>query len=276
MADLADKISNVVREMMEEILAIIVIEPPTSFECGCCFEQMPVAEGISCNDGHIFCFGCIKNSIQSFLFGGIGSSPNCLAVKCNLPYEIQRIKCALDQKMIGQLETEEQKRMIVQVYGAEGGTDVLHHCPFCGFTCLIDKANQVFKCFECKKDSCQYCRVEWGLHVDFGYVCDEVETHGVAQLRIKAEEEMTKAMTRFCPGCGKTMIKDGGCHNIHCPCGTSFCNICSRVGCPGCSSMNDAQVMARDHGIAQQARIKGEADMAQLGYKGDKRIGGDA
>jgi len=284
-----------------------VIKPAkTMFECGCCFTEFPMKDKVKCSAGHLFCKSCLKSYVESIVFGGMGGSlkPVCMSPDCGAPFEMRRIRRHLDQKLIDRLEEEEQQLMLAQLFGGGGGggsnsDESLHQCPFCSFSCLISNSNQVFQCFQCMKESCQFCKVEWNQHLQYGLICEDVETQDESQLRRKTEEAMTEALVRKCPKCTKMLIKDAGCNKLTCPCGTLLCNICKQVIngegynhfcqhqngfdhgqkgictlCKKCSLINE--VGDEDQVKVEAERVKGEEERVMKGFNNKKKIGGDA
>ena len=245
------------------------------FECGCCFTDYPIDESVACGQGHLFCQDCLKNYIQAIVFGGGKSTLACLGPNCDATVSTIDLGF-IEPKLLERLLERQQRDMLAMAFG-DSKEDNVHQCPSCNFTCLVEANVQVFKCFQCAKESCQYCGVDWEKHKDYGNVCSDVEGEDESKVRLKTEEAMTTALVRKCPKCSALILKQDGCNFMTCQCGAHFCYAC-RQSLDNSQHLNHAcvGVIPDDAQQIEQERLKGERERERLGATGRKRIGGDA
>lgn len=272
--------------------AVEAPEKKSLFECGCCFvEDIPISEGVSCGNGHLFCRDCLKNYVNSILFGVGKAELFCLGPDCEALFSVVKLDF-IDQKSMQSLEERQRKEMLATAFG-EIKDERLHNCPSCNFTCLVPASAQHFVCFQCKKEFCLYCGVDWKKHMDYGYICDDVEGDNESKIRLKTEEAMTDAFVRKCHKCSTPLLKESGCNKMTCRCGAFLCYICrkpisgydhfcqhtsapgqGKCTVPGCGkcSLIDEPV---DTPNIEAERVKGEAARRLVSAKDRKKIGGD-
>ena len=142
---------------------------------------------------------------------------------------------------------------------------------------MVPVSTQIFQCFGCLKESCQFCGVDWKKHADYGYVCDDVEGDDEAKVRLKTEEAMTGIFTRKCHQCSALLLKEGGCNWVTCKCGASMCYSCGKPDCPhgSCRIVGSDDVGPLDVKKVEEQRLRGEKERDLLGVKNRKKIGGD-
>ena len=238
-------------------------------------DEIPISDSVPCGGGHLFCRDCLRNYVKSILFGVGKSTLACLGEGCEASFSTSDLGF-IDQKSMRSLEERQQKEMLALAFG-HVKDERLHHCPSCNFPCLVPASTQQFVCYQCKKESCQYCGVDWKKHMDYGYVCDDVEGDDESKIRKKTEEAMTAALVRTCPQCSVDVLKESGCNHMTCRCGFQFCYVCRRnwsghqsgVACVQSAEATDAQKI-------ESERARGEREREQLGVKDRKKIGGDA
>ena len=261
------------------------------FECGCCFGEYHLKTSVACGNGHLFCRDCIKRFVESISFDAGKSSLTCLNTKenCEATFSIKKLNF-IEPKIIENLEERQQKDELVSAF-SESQNDKLHKCPFCGFSCIVEPAMQIFFCIKCERSSCQYCNVTWEKHFEYGYVCDEVEGDDESKIRRKTEEAMTSALVRKCPKCDTLTVKADGCNKMTCRCLTIFCYLCHQVvkdgykhfcdhehrasqKCPSCKKCS-LWYQPNDVARIEDERLRGETDRENIGAKNKKKIGGE-
>ncbi|XP_051162176.1 uncharacterized protein LOC127282129 [Leptopilina boulardi] len=186
-------------------------------ECQCCFNDECLPRKCStCEDGHIFCHGCILRGTESKISDGQNHIP-CF-VECKREFSLSVLQEVLPPTTFSILL---QKRQEAEVMAA--GLEGLVSCPFCHFASIPPVESKVFKCLnpDCMKETCRLCNAL--NHVPLR--CDEVLKEDEA--RLKLEEKMTEALVRTCYKCQKPFFKEEGCNKMTCVCGASMCYLCS-------------------------------------------------
>ena len=64
-----------------QIVKVVKGKEP-SIECGCCFHDIPFDgdELCQCNEGHLFCLGCVRNHVHEQVFGSVNYVVKCMSL----------------------------------------------------------------------------------------------------------------------------------------------------------------------------------------------------
>ena len=195
--------------------------------CGICMDDtIPIYKIIHCNNekmSHFSCLDCIQSYAES-LIGTQGWELTCCdTAGCDATFSRSQKEKALDAKTMETLDRLQQQAEIKQA-GMEG----LSHCPFCHFAAICPpiEVDWEFRCGNpsCEKVTCRRCDKE--THAP--KTCKEAkEEHGLDE-RHEIEEARTAALIKKCPGCGRAVIKDGGCNKVRCQCDRTICDVCGK------------------------------------------------
>ncbi|MCO5567971.1 hypothetical protein L7F22_021667 [Adiantum nelumboides] len=197
----------------------------TTLECGCCCADVLFEEMVQCTDGHLFCFSCLRRSVEESTFGSLPASGffPCLDMTgCDKSVPVSEIKRAVQPELFSKFEERQASDCI-----ARARLQGLVYCPFCNSPCELDEGIHVLKCPEqsCLKESCVKCREP--SHVPLR--CEEVEKPSDTRHRNQIEEAMTKSILRQCTSCKAELIKEDGCNKITCRCGQTMCYLCRKA-----------------------------------------------
>lgn len=195
-------------------------------ECQCCYVDVPLNRTIHCenNDGHFFCYDCMKNGAKSQI-GLMRFEMRCFDTSgCQSGYSRSLLRKALGEVLMDKLDTIQQRQEI-EAAGIEG----LHECPFCDFRAICPpvEEDREFRCFnpECEKVSCRLCNKP--SHVPM--TCGEARQDEHLSTRHQIEEAMSEALMRSCPKCKVKIIKENGCNKMQCTkCRTLMCYVCKK------------------------------------------------
>ena len=195
-------------------------------ECGCCFDdEVPINKITFCSgdNPHAFCFSCAESNAKTQL-GLSRYKLECMhSSGCEAVFSRTERNRFLDSKTIESLERVQQQTEL-----REANLPGLEKCPFCDFAaiCVEVEVDREFRCEkpECKRITCRLCKLD--THVPL--TCEEYKKeNGVSERRI-VEEARTAALIRTCPKCKSSVLKDGGCNKVVCPCGGVFCDVCRK------------------------------------------------
>lgn len=218
-------------------------------ECGCCYDEYPTSEMVTCADGHLFCTACLVSFVENQIFacGNLGIDPetkrNLLQLRCFQPKEnCQSVfpRAALESSlMTATLRQHDEIQSSLNLAVAE--LKDLCSCPKCGYQAIVsgssnssedkdkDRSTRLVV-FDCPVEDCRYksC-VKCGEKAHYKMTCQEAaEDHKPKEGRLQVEEAITKAKIRRCPKCNKPIIKSDGCNKVRCSCGNSICYICRK------------------------------------------------
>ncbi|KAI5069444.1 hypothetical protein GOP47_0015745 [Adiantum capillus-veneris] len=212
----------------------------TTLECGCCCADVPFEEMVQCADGHLFCFSCLRRSVEESTFGSLpafGFLPCLDMTGCDKSVPVSEIKRAVQADLFLKFEQRQASDCI-----AKARLQGLVYCPFCNFPCELDEGISVLKCPDksCLKESCVRCREPSHLPLR----CEEVEKPSDTNHRNQIEEAMTKSILRQCTACKAELIKADGCNKVTCRCGQAICYVCRKA----ISNYNHFCPHARDPG----------------------------
>ncbi|GAA5980301.1 hypothetical protein JCM5350_000936 [Sporobolomyces pararoseus] len=194
-------------------------------ECQCCFDNVALANTVTCAKDHIFCKECaIRNASH-----GIGDQQYTLPcmTECDALFPPTKYKEWLPEKMRATLERlQAEKELEMAFEGVEG----FEKCPFCPFAMYIENENErLFTCLnkeECGKVSCRKCKKAG--HVPL--TCEEADRESRMGGIHAVEDAMAEAMIRSCPKCQLRYYKGEACNKITCSkCGTISCYICQAI-----------------------------------------------
>lgn len=193
-----------------------------TLECGCCCADVRFEEMVQCADGHLFCFTCLRRSVEESTFGSlpVSGALACLDMTgCDKSIPWSEIKRAVQAELLLKFEQRQANDCV-----ARAKLQGLVYCPFCNYACELDAGIQALKCPEksCMKESCVKCREP----SHFPLRCEEVEKPSDTNHRNQIEEIMTKSVLRQCTACKAELIKEDGCNKVTCRCGQSICYVC--------------------------------------------------
>lgn len=103
-----------------------------------------------CNEGHLFCFVCIRRGTEVTLADG-AAHVKCFA-ECQSEFSLVTLQKVLPPTKFSALLT---KRQAAEVTAAK--VEGLVSCPFCHFASIPPPEDKVFKCLntDCMKETCR-------------------------------------------------------------------------------------------------------------------------
>ena len=196
-------------------------------ECGCCFFEFQIENMVQCEEGHRFCFGCLRRQVEGIIYGSF-KAPACLpcmhtAYHCQKSIGLSDIRRALPGDVVERYEECQAREAVI-----EAKLENLFYCPFCSIPCEVDKCVQVFDCPnpKCLMVSCIQCKEPSHLPLP----CEENAKTSETAARRKVEERMTKAVVRECKTCNSEILKIDGCNRVTCTrCRTTMCYVCRQA-----------------------------------------------
>ncbi|GAA5953620.1 hypothetical protein JCM3765_006919 [Sporobolomyces pararoseus] len=194
-------------------------------ECQCCFDNVALANTVTCAKDHIFCKECAFRN-ASHRIGDQQYTLPCMT-ECDALFPPAKYKDWLPEKLRATLERlQAEKELEMAFEGVEGFVK----CPFCPFAMYIENENErLFTCLnkeECGKVSCRKCKKEG--HVPL--TCEEADRESRMGGVHAVEDAMAEAMIRSCPKCQLRYYKGEACNKITCSkCGTISCYICQSI-----------------------------------------------
>ncbi|KAI0210961.1 hypothetical protein LSAT2_004235 [Lamellibrachia satsuma] len=254
-----------------------------TIECGCCYDDCCFENMVQCSDGHLFCMKCVENYTRESVFGQGKANLVCMTDSCEAIFPKSQLEIALPPDLLSQFEARMQEEAINLAAMAD-----LVRCPHCDFAAILDPGDKVFKCLECHKETCRYCKENWAEHI--GIPCEELEKKDETKIRLAFEEKMTEAKIRVCHQCKARFTKLDGCNKMTCRCGARMCYICRKpnidynhfcqhVRDPGhsCKKCKVCSLWTNPDEDEERAivELKKEAQLArqEQGYTDDKVIG---
>lgn len=193
-------------------------------ECCCCYNPVPFENLTQCNAGHLFCLTCVKEYIQTTVFGEERNDIHCLDMEsqCQESFPLSSIEAALPKETFNRFQ-ELMQRIEIKKAGLEG----LRNCIHCSYCYILDPSDTVFYCRGCNKNWCLKCE-----NADHSpNPCPKKETQSEEAQRKRLEEELTAARLRKCSKCDTTYYKTEGCNKILCSkCGNKMCYTCRQEG----------------------------------------------
>ncbi|KAI9204892.1 uncharacterized protein BJ171DRAFT_91176 [Polychytrium aggregatum] len=199
--------------------------PEVKYECGCCCDEYAFDMMTQCEEGHLFCMECANRAAKEAI--GIRKG----RVKCmdmsSCPYsftdgELRRFLSEADFEGLSKIRQEEAIRQA----GLEGFTE----CPFCSFGVQLTTLPEEDKLLYCQREECKAvsCRLCKQLN-HLPLTCEEYKKDKKLDVQHTVEEQMSEALFRACPKCGKKIIKEDGCNKITCVCGQYMCYVCRKA-----------------------------------------------
>eukprot|EP00842_Homolaphlyctis_polyrhiza_P006997 jgi/Hompol1/887/HPOL_002591-RA len=186
-------------------------------ECLCCFGDYPWSEMTQCEDGHLFCFNCARQTIQT----GMGLQKTDIKCPdmsgCGFGFSVAELRRFLDPKVFdGYMRLCQQAEI-----------DGFEYCPFCDYGISFDQNADEEPLFRCQNDpcntvSCRKCKKK-------AHGTDSCEDAQKNNAKHTLEEAMTMALLRECPKCGNKFMKEEGCNKMTCPCGQISCYVCKKA-----------------------------------------------
>ncbi|CAO4367289.1 unnamed protein product [Caenorhabditis nigoni] len=208
-------------------------------ECDICVDLTDLV-GLSC--GHLACSKCWKAYITEKIVDGRQSEIECLASKCDLLIEDEKIRTILSDSLV--LDAYDYHK----VNGFVMTNPFIKWCP--GKNCgravkVFSTDSQLIEC-ECGARFCFCCYENWHEPV----TC-ELQKQWV--IRCKSDSETANwimAHTKECPKCHTTIEKNGGCNHMSCQtrsCMHEFCWLCMKPwrGHTACNSYVDKNEQQR-------------------------------
>ena len=189
-------------------------------------EETPTYKIIHCNNNenpHFSCIDCFRDYVKERI-GVQEWKLKCYDCSdCEATYARSQRAIALDAKTMETLDRLQQQAEI-KLADMKG----LASCPFCDFAAICPpiKVDWEFRCEnpECEKVSCRKCNRE--THAPKS--CKEAKEEQGIEERHEIEEARTAALLKKCPGCGRSIIKEGGCNKVRCQCGRYICDVCGK------------------------------------------------
>lgn len=190
------------------------------FECGCCYGESLFEDLVQCEEGHLFCGGCLQRYVQERLYGLGRVDLVCMSGEgCKAKFSDEFLQRALPEAVFSKYQQKSAEVAISAVIG-----DALFSCPSCGSQAMLPPTQQVFTCpnVSCRIETCRHCQEP--SHIPLK--CNEVEKKVETSSRKTVEEAMSKAKIRTCPKCKASFVKESGCNKMSCACGALVCYIC--------------------------------------------------
>ncbi|KAI8922162.1 hypothetical protein DFJ77DRAFT_516476 [Powellomyces hirtus] len=204
----------------------ILEEARYTMECGCCCDELPLAEMTQCEDGHLFCRQCARRAAENVI-GLRRTQIKCLSSDgCAYNFSRREIESFLSKTVF-----EGYLRLCQEVEIAQAGLAGLQPCPFCPFAADMStgpEEDPLFFCqnTECKAVTCRKCQRRNHSPLTCAQVVENeakgTHQHGVA-------EAMTEALLRACPRCARKFYKEEGCNKMICHCGAVICYVCRQI-----------------------------------------------
>lgn len=215
--------------------------------CLCLDEETPTYKIIHCDNDttpHFTCFSCFREyakdriGVQEWELKCADSSG------CDATFTRSQRAKALDAKTMETLDRLQQQAEI-----KKAGMKGLSHCPFCHFAAICPSIEEdwEFRCGnpECEKVSCRRCDRE--SHVPKS--CKEAKEEQGLDERHLVEEARTAALIKKCPGCGRGIIKEGGCNRVLCLCGRYICDVCGKDTTGGYNHFGEVTGILKKKGV---------------------------
>jgi hypothetical protein len=202
--------------------------PPVTdpdMECSCCYNDVPMSQMTTCQDGHLFCFDCAKRHVAEIIGLRKTIIPCMSSEGCEYDFPPSEVRRFLDEKTLMGWEKLNQEIAL-----KNAGIDGFEECPFCSFGIIIPTTKEQDKLFHCKNDecgrvSCRLCQKENHLPS----TCEEAADDNVLGAQHQVEEAMTNALLRSCAKCQKKFYKTEGCNKMACPeCHAITCYVCQQ------------------------------------------------
>jgi TRIAD3 protein (E3 ubiquitin-protein ligase RNF216) len=195
-------------------------ESGCTFECQCCFSEVPFEALANCPIGHIFCVECLKKSVGT-LIGEGRSFVKCLSIEeYNCDVSLLELERVLPPETLETLTQTETLNAVMKTPITN-----LVTCHRCGIPTIFEKCkgNHIFRCPNCSAETCLKCR----MIAHPGITCKDFKLKDPTVL---IQEKMNEALVRTCPTCQAQIMKELGCNRMECPrCHTWFCYYCRQV-----------------------------------------------
>ncbi|KAF3936245.1 hypothetical protein ABW19_dt0205517 [Dactylella cylindrospora] len=174
--------------------------------CFICFEVLFLYEFVDLPCKHRHCHDCLRQNLQTVI-----KDPKLYPPKCCEPLDLAATTFVLP---------EEDLNNLLDVKRRHESTKIAT-CAFCQSE-LVNMSTEMTEsaayCGKCDKLTCVVCQKP--MHKD---ICPEEEG---AQELIESAKKWNWAS---CPKCSSIVSKNGGCNDIHCRCGATWCYLCRGV-----------------------------------------------
>jgi hypothetical protein len=192
----------------------------------CASDDVHVRDATQCTEGHLFCKICARKMAE-IQIGMQRVKIACMSFDgCDADFpeaEMRRFLRPQTMDLWIRLRAREDLCM--------AKIDGLVQCPFCDFAVIIEgDVGRTLTCGNptCSVVSCLLCKQRTHPR----QTCDDARLNGNRSERQKAEDELAKALIRYCPGCSLALIKEedgGGCNKMECAkCKTLSCYVCRK------------------------------------------------
>ena len=155
-------------------------EQAARIECACCFCEFSFGQLTQCEEGHLFCAGCVQRYCEENVFG---QTSKCLSAEgrlrcidgggCDAFFPTSELQRSLPAELLAKLDERLADLAVSQAHLVG-----LFKCPHCAHAVVLDDEVRTVACPKCAKKTCRQCSGE--AHP--GLKCDQVENTSEVRL----------------------------------------------------------------------------------------------
>ncbi|CAK3983993.1 Hypothetical predicted protein [Lecanosticta acicola] len=216
--------------------------------CNVCAEDKPESQCYRspCEDGHIYCAGCLRRLFRTSMGDATLYPPTCCAHRIAL----EAVAHLLGQQLSVHFAAKQEE--------LDDPQPLYCHDPPCStYIGTRNRLGQRGDCPGCQKETCVQCKA--ALHDG------ECSRSGEVPQVVALAEAMGWGRCHRCP---RIIERNMGCYHMTCPCGAEFCYLCSAPwkSCR-CRVMDLDQIIPQAEAIAErqgQGRGGGGNNIAEI------------